>query len=435
MNRTEALAYLDSHIGWGMEPGLERITAFLALMGNPQETYPIIHVAGTNGKTSVARMATMLCVAHGLTTGTYTSPHLERFEERISINGFMATEEQMIQAVVDVKAFADIFERDSHLTYFELVTALAFSWFAAEAVNAAVIEVGMGGRLDATNAAQAEVAVVTSIGMDHADVLGDTLEQIATEKLGILAPEATLVVGPLPDGIAKLARRTAAERGAKIYEYGSDFGVEGASTGIGGWQVDITGIHGGYSDIDLPLQGRHQTVNLAVAVAAVEALTERELDPRAVQRGVSVVATPGRMERIDTGPTILVDGAHNPDGMRTLGAALAEEYPTTAWVLVLGVMKDKDLDQMLEPLKGRVREVIATAVESERAMDPALVAERATGLLGVPARAIPSPDLALVAAREGAGADGAVLVSGSLYLVGAIRSLALGSGRPDRNER
>ncbi len=435
MNRSEALAYLDAHIGWGMEPGLERISAFLSMMGNPQETYPIIHVAGTNGKTSVARMATILCVAHGLTTGTYTSPHLERFEERISLNAVMATEAQLIQAVMDVKAFADIFERDSHLTYFELVTALAFSWFADEAVNAAVIEVGMGGRLDATNAAQADVAVVTSIGMDHADVLGDSLEKIAGEKLGILAPEATLVVGPLPDDIAKLARRTAAERGAKIFEYGSDFGVEGASPGLGGWQVDIAGIHAGYPDIDLPVHGRHQTVNLAVAVAAVEALTERALDSRAVQKGVSVLATPGRMERLDTSPTLLIDGAHNPDGMRTLSAALAEEYPTTKWVLVVGVMSDKDLDEMLVPLRGRLERVIATAVASERAMNPVEIAQRSAVLLNVPTDSAPTPELALAAAREAAGADGAVLVTGSLYLVGAIRSLVVGSGRPDRNER
>ncbi len=435
MNRAEALSYLDAHIGWGVEPGLERISAFLAMMGNPQETYPIIHVAGTNGKTSVARMATMLCVAHGLTTGTYTSPHLERFEERISINGSVASEEQLIQAVTDVKAFADIFERDRHLTYFELVTALAFSWFADEAVNAAVIEVGMGGRLDATNVAAADVAVVTSIGMDHADVLGDTLEKIATEKLGILAPEATLVVGPLPDDIARLARRTAAERGARIYEYGSDFGVEGASSGIGGWQVDISGVQATYPDIDLPLQGRHQTVNLAVAVAAVEALTERALDPDAVRRGVSVVASPGRMERLGIDPLVLVDGAHNPDGMRALGAALAEEYPTTRWTLVLGAMDDKDLASMLVPLRGRVERVVATAVDSERAMQPSRVADVAMEVLGVEARAISGLEASLAEATAQAGQQGAVLVAGSLYLVGAVRSILAGKGTTDRNER
>lgn len=435
MNRAEALQYLDAHIGWGMEPGLERISALLDLMGNPEQSYPIIQVAGTNGKTSVSRFATMVAVAHGLTTGTYTSPHLQRFEERIAINGSPASEEEFIQAVVDVKAFADIFERDRHLTYFELVTALGFSWFADQAVNAAVVEVGLGGRLDATNAAAADVAVVVSIGLDHAEILGDTLDKIAVEKLGILDPEATLVVGQLEPDILKLARRTAAERGARIYEYGKDFRVEGAERDFEGWRVDLEGVFGSYPDLVFPVHGRHQVTNLAVAVAAVEALMERRLDPVAMSDGLSVLRSPGRMEIVGHEPPVMLDGAHNSDGFRVLGSALAEEYPGVRWVLVVGAMADKDLDTMLPHLSGRVEAVVATTVGSERAMAPEAVAAAAGRILDVPVHQAPTPAGAVEAATQLAGKGGAVLVTGSLYLVGAVRSLLLEDGRTDRNER
>jgi len=435
VNRAEALEYLDAHIGWGMEPGLERIAAFLELMGHPERSYPIIQVAGTNGKTSVSRMATMVAISHGLTTGTYTSPHLQRFEERIAINGTPASEEEFIQAVIDVKAFADIFERDRHLTYFELVTALGFSWFADQAVNAAVIEVGLGGRLDATNAAIADVAVITSIGLDHAEILGDTLEKIAGEKLGILDPESTLVVGPLDDDILKLARRTAAERGARVYEYGKDFRVEGAEQELDGWRVDLEGVFGSYSDLVLPVHGRHQVTNLAVAVAAVEALTDRRLDPLAMSEGLSVLRSPGRMEVVGHEPLVMLDGAHNPDGFRVLGSALAEEYGGIRWVAVIGAMADKDLTAMLPHLSGRVESVVATTVGADRAMSPELVAAAAGRLLGVATHQEPTPERAMTLARRLAGEGGAVLVAGSLYLVGAVRSVLLDDGGTDRNER
>ncbi len=435
MNRDEAIAYLDGHIGWGMEPGLERIQAFLDLMGNPELSYPVIHVAGTNGKTSVSRMATMLCVASGLTTGTYTSPHLQHFEERISINGTKTTADQLVQAVDDVKAFADLFEIDRHLTYFELVTAVALAWFANEAVNAAVVEVGLGGRLDATNTTHADVAVLTSVGMDHAEILGDTLEAIATEKLAILKPETTLVVGALPEHLMKLARRAAAEKSATVYEYGKDFLVEGAAPGDGGWNVDIQGVFGHYQDIFLPLHGRHQTTNLAISVAAVEGLVRRALDPASVITGISVVKIPGRMEVLSGEPTVMLDGAHNPDGIRVLAASLREEYPSVRWTMVFGAMADKEIDEMLTGLGGLVSHVVATAIDSERSRPASAVAERAGEILGVPAEAAVDHRAALVRANELAGSDGAILVTGSLYLVGQVRAGLVSDGSTDRNER
>lgn len=433
----EAVAYLDAHIGRGMEPGLDRITALLDLMGNPEDSYPIIHIAGTNGKTSTSRMATLLLAALGLSAGTFVSPHLERVEERIGLNGTAATPEQFAEAVADVAAFAGVYEQrtDRRLTYFELTTAMAFAWFAGQAVDAAVIEVGLGGRLDATNAARGDVAVLTGVGIEHAEYLGDTVEAIAAEKLAIVDPGAVLVTGPLPSALDPLVARVARERAGATFRYGEDFEVVRAVRAVGGWQLDLSGVHAGYEDLYLPLHGRHQTVNLAVAVAAVEALIGRRLAPEAVAQAAAAVTVPGRMEPVSSSPLVLLDGAHNPSGFEALGAALAEEFPTTSWTLVLGVMEDKDLGLMLPAISPRVAHVVACRVDSPRAIPAERLAELAAGLVDVPVEAHPDPATAVERAIEVAGEEGSVLVAGSLYLVGAVRSALLGGGPPQRGER
>jgi len=421
----QAVDYLDGHIGLGVHPGLERITDLLEMMGDPQDGYPIIHIAGTNGKTSASRMATLLCIAHGLTTGTFTSPHLEKIEERLSVNAQMATREQFTQAVSDVVAFADIYEQRNgqSLTYFELTAAMAFAWFADQAVNAAVIEVGLGGRLDATNACHGDVSVLTGVGLDHIEYLGETVEEIAGEKLGIVEESSNLVVGPVIPEIAKLARRKAAEKGARIFEYGKDYRVEDAVRAVGGWLLDISGIHGSYGDLYLPIHGRHQTINLAVAMASVEALFGRELSHDAVADAVSLIRSPGRMEPVGSSPLILLDGAHNPDGFSALAASLGEEFPTTTWVLILGVMEDKDLEHMVPSVAPHLKSVITTSVESSRASDPDELARRVRDLTGLEVVAIADQQEALDRARGLATEDDGVLVAGSLYLVGAVRAL------------
>lgn len=435
MTYEEAVVWLDSHIGRGVHPGLDRIEALLGLMGHPEEGYPIIHVAGTNGKTSVARMATMILVGHGLTTGTFTSPHLEWVEERIGVNGAAASEEQFAQAAYDVLVFADIFEERTGkpLTYFELNAAMAFAFFADQAVNAAVVEVGLGGRLDATNAAHGHVAVLTSVGLEHTEYLGDTVELIAREKLAIVEEGRAIVVGALPPDAERVAHEVSAAKNARLYRYGHDFRIEAATRAVAGWHVDLDGIHGRYEDLFLPLHGRHQTVNLAVAVAAVEALLDRELDSPGLAEAVSLVTSPGRMELVEHG--WLLDGAHNPDGFRALGAALAEEFASTRWVVVLGAMEDKDLDAMLPALAGRVVAVIATRADSPRALAADRLAAAASAILGVEAEAVEDVAAALTRAREIAGPEGPILVTGSLYLVGPARSLLLGHPLPHRNER
>ena len=432
-----ALLYMERHIDVGMKPGLTRIRGLLDIMGHPESGYPIVHVAGTNGKTSTSRLITAILAAHGLNTGTFTSPHLERIEERIGVNGRIASPEEFAQAATDVAGFADLYEARNGevVSYFELTAAMAFAWFSENSVDAAVVEVGLGGRLDATNAADGEVAVVTGIDFDHTEVLGSTIEQIAAEKFGIVKPGAMLVTGAMPEEALGIARATAMDLGATHYEYNKDFRIEGADRGVGGWLASINGTRGDYEDVFLPLHGRHQIANLALAVAAAEALLGGPLDVEALRGGVASVTSPGRLEPVASSPLVLVDGAHNPQGMRVLAAALAEEFPNHEWVLVMSAMKDKDLSQMVPHLKGTVRNAIATETGSGRSLSADDLAESMTAALEVQVEAIPDPAAALARARVMAGPTGAVLVAGSLYLVGAIRSLVTSGRAPQRNER
>jgi len=434
---SSAIEYLERHIDLGMKPGLDRMIELLEMMGHPEFGYPIVHVAGTNGKTSISRLITVILAAHGLNTGTFTSPHLERIEERIGINGRTSTPEEFAQAVTDVAAFADLFEQRTgeRASYFELTAAMAFAWFSENSVDAAVVEVGLGGRLDATNAADGEVAVVTGVDFDHTEILGTTLEQIATEKLGIVKPGSMLVTGPMPEEALLVARAAAADLGATHYEFTKDFRIEGADRGVGGWLTSINGTRGDYEDVFLPLRGRHQVANLAVAVAAAEALLGGPLDEGALRDGVAAVTSPGRLELLASSPLVLIDGAHNPQGVRALAAALAEEFANHDWVLVMSGMRDKDLSQMIPPLKGQVRAAIATETGSNRSLPADELASSLKAGLEVPVETASNPAAALARARELAGPAGAVLVTGSLYLVGAIRSLLTTGKAAQRNER
>ncbi len=427
MNYSDALAYLDGHIAHGIKPGLERINRLLDDIGRPHEGYPIIHVAGTNGKTSTARFATLLLVAHGLSTGTYTSPHLEKVEERLAINGRMATEEEFALAVSDVAAFADLRTNagEEPNTYFELTTAAAFAFFADQAVNAAVLEVGLGGRLDATNVVDAEVCVLTSIGIEHTEYLGEDVATIAGEKLAIAGANATLVSGPLPDPALEVADHRARDLGIHHRHYGKDFSVLDAERGVRGWLLTIGGAEDTYEDLFLPLHGRYQLVNLANAVAATEALLGRKLDEEAIRDALAVATVPGRMEVLGTHPLVMVDGAHNADGVDALAESLDEEYPTTRWQLVLGVMGDKNVEAMVESLEPLLAGIIATAPKTERAVPPSVLAERISGLTDVTVIEAEDVEIALDMARAEAGPDGAVLVAGSLYLVGEARALLI----------
>jgi dihydrofolate synthase/folylpolyglutamate synthase len=425
MNYDQAVAYVERHIGLGREPGLGRMRDLLDLMGKPEEGYPIIHVAGTNGKTSTSRLATLLLVAHGLTTGTLTSPHLQRIEERLAVNGRTSTPEEFALAVSDVAAFADLREGagDEPNTYFELATAAGFAFFAEQAVSAGVLEVGLGGRLDATNVVDAEVCVVTSIGRDHTEHLGEEIDGIAREKLAIAGPGCILVTGPLPDLAAREASLKARELGVQHRRYDVDYGIEEYERGVGGWLATVKGAEATYEELFLPLHGRYQLTNLAIAVAATEALVGRKLDKGAVRDAASVATAPGRMEPLASAPFVMVDGAHNEDGIAALVASLREEYPTTKWHLLLGLMGDKNVDLILERLAPITMGLVATSIESERSIPAAELAERAASILDVPVLASETVEDGLDMARAEAGHRGAVLVAGSLYLAGEVRSL------------
>jgi len=425
MDYLEALAYLDAHIALGVRPGLERIQGLLDDMGRPDDGYPIIHIAGTNGKTSTSRFATLLLIAHGLNTGTFTSPHLQKVEERLSINGEFASESEFALAVSDVAAFAELREMagDEANTYFELTTAAAFALFADKAVNAAVLEVGLGGRLDATNVVDAEVCVLTSIGIEHTEYLGEDIATIAGEKVAIAGPNSILVTGPLPDAALEVAETRARDLGIHHRHYGKDFSVLDAERGVGGWLTTIAGAEETYEDLFLPLHGRYQLVNLANAVAAAEALIGRKLDEEAVRGAVGIATAPGRMEVVGNKPLIMLDGAHNADGVAVLADSLNEEYPTTRWRLVLGVMGDKNVEAMMTSLAPLVEGVVTTAPKSERSVPPVELADRIRDLVDNPILVADDVELALDMARAEAGPEGAVLVAGSLYLVGEARQL------------
>jgi dihydrofolate synthase/folylpolyglutamate synthase len=423
----EAVAYLDQHAGRGVRPGLERIEGVLDAMGNPHRSYPVIHVTGSKGKTSVSKMITAIAAAHGLSVGTYTSPHLEAVEERLAYNNVVASGEEFARAIADAAAFDAFFEEgpaEGRLTYFEFITAAAFAWFAERAVDLAVVEVGLGGRLDATNVVDSAVAVITSIALEHTGYLGETLEAIAGEKAAILKSPGSLVTGELPPEAAAVAAARAGEFASPHLAFGREFQVADEIRSVGGWLVSVDGIFETYENFQVPLHGRHQLQNVAIAVAATEEFFGRALDLESVRSGLGAIEIPGRLEVVSRAPVVVLDGAHTPESIDAGAAALDEEFPPFLWKVVFGALSDKNLEGMLGALDGVVGELFAVSASSERAISPEAIAEAAASVLE-PGQIHVAGSIAegLAAATEAAGADGAVLVTGSMYVVGEARSL------------
>jgi len=405
-----------------VKPGLERISGLLDLLAEPHTNYPIIHIAGTNGKGSTARIASALLSAHGLSPGLFTSPHLHHVEERYEVGGVVMTPGQFADAVAEIAPIVKLYEdrAGEGITYFELTTALAFAWFAERAVDVAVIETGLGGRLDASNAADATVAVVTTIGLEHTEYLGGTIPEIAAEKMAILPEGGVLVTGRLDDEAVAVAERVVQQQGASWMRFDADLRVADAEIDDGGWLVTIEGIYATYPDIRLALHGHHQVDNLAVAIGAVEALFGRELGPGSVAEAAATITSPGRMEVVARDPIVMVDGAHNPPGMAALAAALREEFPGVRWKIVFGAMSDKDVRAMLEMVRPFTAGLHALAAESERAMPAGDLAGLASDVLGgeIPVTVHDS----VVAGVQAATASGEpMLVTGSIYVVGEAR--------------
>lgn len=430
-NRAEAEAFLDERMGHGVQPGLERIAGLLEYMGDPHRTYPTIHIAGTNGKTTVTRMVQQILGAHGLATGGFTSPHLDRVEERFALHGAPIDADGFTEAVRDIAWFVTGYEEasGSPVTYFEVTAALAYSIFANAAVDVAVIEVGLGGRLDATNVVDADVSVITGVDIDHTEYLGSTIEMIAGEKAAILKSDGTVVSGALPDEARTVLAARVEETGSRWVSLDTDFSVLEAVVGVGGWLCTISGVYDTYDEVFLPLHGRHQVDHLATAIACSEMFLGRALDIDLLVAAAASVTSPGRLEVVGRRPIVILDGAHNRQGFLGLSATLDEEFPPIQWKLVLGLRGNREVSDLLTVLKGRVDRVYATAARDPVSHDAVELAAGAAAVLGVEGSAFANPLDAVEAARADAGPDGGVIVAGSLYLVGEVHGALAGPAR------
>ena len=438
-----------------IEPSTARIAALMELLGSPQLSYPSIHIAGTNGKTSVARMVDALLTALHRRTGRTTSPHLQSAVERIAIDGTPVSPAQYVATYREIEPFVQLVDQQSQtgggpaMSKFEVVTAMAFAAFADAPIDIGVIEVGLGGRWDATNVIDAPVAVITPIAVDHTEYLGADIASIAGEKAGIIkkhadepvpsgtAVETVAIIGrQVPEAMEVLLEQSV-RADAVVAREDSEFAVLSRRIAIGGQVLELQGLGGLYSDVFLPLHGEHQAHNAVVALAAVEAFfgagADRQLDIDAVRTGLAAVTSPGRLERMRSAPTVFIDAAHNPAGARALAQALAEEFDFRFLVGVISVMADKDVGGILAALEPVFDQLVVTHNGSSRALDVETLALQAGERFG-PDRVISAATLpdaietatALVEESAGGG-DGlsgtGIVITGSVVTAGAARTL------------
>jgi len=436
-----------------LEPSTARISALMELLGSPQLSYPSIHIAGTNGKTSVARLVDALLTALSRRTGRTTSPHLQSAVERISVDGRPLTPAQYVDTYREIEPFVELVDVQSEkaggprLSKFEVLTAMAFAAFADAPVDVAVVEVGLGGRWDATNVIDAPVAVITPIGIDHVEYLGDTIAKIAAEKAGIIAKhEQSLIPGVDLSTVAVIGQQVpeamdvileqVVRSDAAVAREDSEFAVLRREVAIGGQLLELQGLGGVYSDIFLPLHGEHQAHNAAVALAAVEAFfgagNDRQLDVDLVRSGFASASSPGRMERMRSAPTVFIDAAHNPAGAAALAATLESEFDFRYLVGVVAVMSDKDVDGILAALEPAFDVVVVTQNGSPRAMEVDVLAMRAEERFGqdrvITASTLPDAIETATALVEESGADdgfsgAGMIITGSVVTAGAARTL------------
>ncbi|MFN2537063.1 MAG: folylpolyglutamate synthase/dihydrofolate synthase family protein [Mycobacteriales bacterium] len=412
-----------------MQPDLDRIRRLLDLLGSPQRAYPSVHLTGTNGKTSTARMVDSLLRANGLRTGRFTSPHLDSPTERICIEGQPLSDERFGEVYDEIAPYLELVDDPVRMTFFEVLTGMAFAAFADAPVDVAVVEVGLGGLWDATNVVEAPVAVVLPVGLDHMGFLGSTLAEIATEKAGIIHPGATVVLAAQPPEAASVLLAHAASVGATIAREGLEFGVVDRSVAVGGQLLTLQGLHGRYDEVFLPLHGPYQASNAAAALAAVEAFLGRPLDGAVVQEGFAAASSPGRLEVVRTSPTVVVDAAHNPAGMAATVAALDDAFAFTSLIGVIACLADKDARAMLEVLEPALTAVVVTENGSPRHLPVDALHELAVDVFGADRvsaadRLDDALDVAIRLADEAGSYGGAgVLVTGSVVTAGEARRL------------
>jgi dihydrofolate synthase / folylpolyglutamate synthase len=418
---------------------LDRMTELVGLLGDPQRAAPVIHITGTNGKTSTARMTDALLRARGLRTGRFTSPHLVSIRERIVVDGAPISPERFVAAYDEVIPYVELVDEHHpvEMSFFEVLTGMAFAVFADTPVDVVILEVGVGGRLDCTNVADGVVAVITPISIDHTRLLGSTVEEIAAEKAGIIKPGAVAVLAQQPLGAAEVLLRYAVEVGATVAREGVEFGVLSREQAVGGQQLVLRGLRGTYEDVYLPLFGLYQAGNAACALAAVEAFAgvtddAGALDADLVREAFAKVTSPGRLEVIRRSPTIIIDAAHNPAGMAATVAAIEEAFTFARMTGVFAASGDKDVLGMLAELEPLLTEIVVTRNSSDRSMDPEEIAELAAEIFGedrvqVTERLDDAIEAAVALADEavvetGPG-SGAVLVTGSVITAGDARRL------------
>ena len=351
-------------------PTLERIAALVDVLGSPQLSYPTIHIAGTNGKTTTTRLIDSLCFELGMRTGRFTSPHLESFLERISINGEPISAEGMIATYNDIALYLDLIDSKmpNKLSFFEAMCALSFVAFAEFPVDVGIFECGMGGEWDSTNVINAAVSVITPIGFDHMEYLGDTLEKIATTKSGIIKDGSFAVLARQEPEVAPVLMHKAATVDATPIREGIEYSVKSRALAVGGQLISIAGVYGEYNDLFLPLHGAHQAANAATAIAAVEVFAgESKLDEEVVREALVNATSPGRCEIVMRNPTVIIDAAHNPHGAVSLKRTLADEFDFDAVIGVVAPMGDKDVEGILEEFENVMNRIIVTRNSSHRA--------------------------------------------------------------------
>src|SRR5580658_6219550 len=424
---------------------LDRMAELVGLLGDPQRACPVIHITGTNGKTSTARMIDTLLRGRGLRTGRFTSPHLVSIRERICVDGAPIDPERFVAAYEEVLPYVALVD-ERHpvaMSFFEVLTGMAFAVFADTPVDVMVLEVGLGGRLDCTNVADGAVAVVTPIALDHTRLLGDTTEEIAAEKAGIIKPGAVAVLAQQPLAAAEVLLRHVVAVGATVAREGVEFGVLSREQAVGGQLLALRGLRGNYEDVYLPLFGLYQAGNAACALAAVEAFagvsdgTDAPLDTELVREAFAKVSSPGRLEVVRRSPTIIIDAAHNPAGMAATVAAIEEAFTFSRLSGVFAASGDKDVAGMLAELEPLLTDIVVTSNSSDRSMDPEQVAELAAEIFGEDrVRSAPRLDDAIEAAvtladeavAETGPGSGGVLVTGSVITAGDARRLLAPAG-------
>lgn len=422
-------------------PSLGRIAALTELLGDPQHAYPVIQITGTNGKGSTAAMIDALLRSVGLRTGRFSSPHLSDIGERIRIDGEPLAADRFDEIWTELEPYVGLVDQQQidgvAMTFFEIITGMAYAAFADAPVDVAIVEVGLGGTWDATNVADAKVAVITPIDLDHTHLLGTGVTEIATEKSGIIKAGAQAVLAGQQPEAARILLQRAADVGATVQREGLEFGVLDRVLGVGGQQLRLDSAAGPIEDVFLPLYGAHQAENAAVALAAAEAFIGlKGIDPDIVREGFAAVEAEGRLEIVRRSPPVLLDAGHNPHGARAASAAIGEAFDFTPLIGVVAIMKDKDAEGVLQAYADLFTSVITTQVAStDRGLPADELAELAAGVFGADrVRAVPRMDDAIEAAIAEADVDGAttpgVLITGSVIAVGEARTLLVGSEPP-----